>query len=156
MKRRKTEDIRPMRRKNTRWKQERKRLRHQSINTFVPILKGLWLFLACHSKRDANNIAVQKDLWCKAGPNKRWLTFCQECHTLHCSVCRAFAKSADSLPFISGRADGRRIVRGTWMEHWLTEYVFRPTFWRPTKSDIKSLLGSCLKGVEVRSCSESD
>lgn len=39
------EDVRQMRKKNRRWKQEKKRLRHQMIVTFIPIVKAIRCFV---------------------------------------------------------------------------------------------------------------
>lgn len=78
-----------------------------------PNRESLRLFFAYHPKQNANNPVVQRVFWCKNGTNRRWLTYCQEGHTLHCSVCMAFGKSTDSSPFISGMADCSPALRRT-------------------------------------------
>ncbi len=80
--------------------------------------------------------------WCKDGTNRRWLTYHQERHALHCSVCIAFAKSTDKSPFISGMTDWKHVYQHL-EEHEKSmahKTCAEAYFLNDSKSDVKHLL----------------
>jgi len=48
---------------------------------------------------------------CKNGTNHKWLTYCEENHTLYCTVCLAFTKPGEKNPFISGTQDWKYVCQ---------------------------------------------
>ncbi|KAI2665801.1 Zinc finger MYM-type protein 1 [Labeo rohita] len=93
-------------------------------------------------RRQRKRKIVQKVFWCKDGTNRRWLTYHQQRHALHCSVCIAFAKSTDKSPFISGMTDWKHVHQRL-EEH--EKSVSHKTcaevyFLNASKSDVKYLL----------------
>ncbi len=82
----------------------------EKIDYYIrPHHESLKTFFEYHPEQTSNNPVVQKVFWCKDGTNRRWLTYHQECHALHCSVCIAFAKSTDKSPFVSGMTDWKHV-----------------------------------------------
>ena len=76
------------------------------------------------------------------GTDRKWLTYCEENHTLYCAVCLAFAKPSENNPFVSGMQDWNHISQGV-EEHERTimhRMCAEAYFLRASKSDIASLL----------------
>lgn len=68
------------------------------------------LFFTYHPRQMSKNAVVKKVFQCEDGTNRKWLTYCEETHTLYCSVCIAHAKPCDrGNSFIVGMRDWRHI-----------------------------------------------
>jgi len=81
----------------------------EQIDYYIrPHHESLKSFFEYHPQQTSINPVVQKVFCCKDGTNRRWLTYRQERHALHCSACLAFAKSTDKSLFISGMKDWKR------------------------------------------------
>ncbi|XP_034084713.1 uncharacterized protein LOC117554399 [Gymnodraco acuticeps] len=76
------------------------------------------------------------------GTDRKWLTYCEENHTLYCGVCLAFAKPSENNPFVSGMQDWNHISQR--VEEYERTIMHRMCaeayFLRASKSDIASLL----------------
>lgn len=89
---------------------EESEVTEENIDYYIrPHQENLKIFFNYHPQQTSRNPLVQRVFWCKDGTNRRWLTYCQERHALHCSVCIAFAKLADRSPFISGMTDWKHV-----------------------------------------------
>ena len=66
-------------------------------------------FFTYHPQQKPKNLSLQRLFSCRDGTNRKWLTYCEENHTLYCTVCLAFAKPGETSPFISGMQDWKHI-----------------------------------------------
>jgi len=99
-------------------------------------------FFSYHPQKKTKYLTVQRVFKHKDGTDRKWLTYCEENHTLYCAVCLAFAKPIATNPFISGMQDWNHISQR--VEEHERSNIHRGCAeaycLRASKSDIASLL----------------
>lgn len=115
----------------------------ENMNYYIrPHQENLKIFFNYHPQQTTSNPLVQKVFCCKDGTNRGWLTYCQERHALHCSVCIAFAKLYDRSPFITGMTDWKHVHQRI-VEHEKSmahKTCAEAYFLNASKCDVKHLL----------------
>lgn len=68
-------------------------------------------FFNCHPQQKPKNRSLQRLFSCNDGTGRKWLTYCEDNHTLYCTVCLAFARPDETSPFITGMKDWKHITQ---------------------------------------------
>lgn len=66
-------------------------------------------FWSYHPHQKTDKAVVKRSFIRKDGSNRSWLSYNEENHSLHCSVCIAFSNSSDKSNFINGMTDWRHV-----------------------------------------------
>ena len=107
-----------------------------------PKPNDLTLFFKFHPQQKTNNPIVNKLFFYKNGRNRKWVTYNEDKHTLHCSLCMAFGKATDINVYITGMSDWRHSY--TRVQQHESSTIHRNCadayIMRSSKSDLKSLL----------------
>lgn len=111
-----------------------------------PQSKELDMFFRYHPKQEIQKtVNVHRVFHRKDGSNRKWLTYCEQSHSLYCTVCLAFSKPSYTSAFVKGGMN-------TWSHVYLRieEHEQSVThresadayFLRASKADIESLLST--------------
>ena len=116
----------------------------KSLDYFLPPKPcDLDLFFQFHPQKKSNDSLVLKVFYCSNGTERNWLTYNENKHALHCTMCMAFGKITFEInDFITGMTDWKHVHQKIQRheQNAMHRECADAYFLRESKADIQNLL----------------